>query len=347
MSEQSTPPAGTTRPQTERGSSPLWILSAVALGFMLPVAACVILTFAGFLSLGIFGATFESFDDSGSGPGVGVVDVSGVILNGSGIGAASENLVSTIEWMDENDDVKAIVVTANSPGGDANASDVIWQALSEVEKPVVVSVNGLCASGCYYVAMAADHNEIYATPNSLIGSIGVISTFFNVEELADDIGVDVQIIATGESKDFGSPFRDLTPEEVVYWREQINVTLDIFISRVVGGRPNLSEGEVRQLATGRVWAASIAQENGLIDGLMYPDEVFDHAADLGGLDPDDDYRRIESPYEPTLLDIFLNDSPGFSNPLELPDAQDLTNMLQQGPIQYRYLGPYSGAADEE
>jgi protease-4 len=299
-----------------------------------------VLTIAGVLSLGIFASSLED-GDSGSGPGVGVVDVSGVILNGEGIGAASENLLQTIEWMDENDDVRAIVVTANSPGGDANASDVIWQALSEVDKPVVVSVNGLCASGCYYIAMAADQNEIYATPNSLIGSIGVISTFFNIAELADDIGVEVNIIATGENKDFGSPFRDLTPEEEAYWREQINVTLEIFISRVVAGRPNLSEREVRQLATGRVWAASIAQENGLIDGIMYRDDVFDYAADLGGLQPDD-YRIIHSPFEPTLLDILLSDSPGFASPLELPDAQDLTNMLQQGPIQYRYLGPYNG-----
>ncbi|HLA41876.1 MAG TPA: signal peptide peptidase SppA [Aggregatilineales bacterium] len=325
-------------------SSPVWIILAMMVGFLLPVCACMALTFAGVIGLGSLSSLIDESADTGSGEGIGVIELSGLIIQGEGIGAASENFIRDLEWMDDNDDVKAIVIRANSPGGDANASDVIWHALEKIEKPVYVAVDGMCASGCYYVAMAADANEIYATPNSLIGSIGVISMFINIEDLSDELGVEAQIIATGANKDFGSPFRELTEDEVVYWREQINNTFEIFINRVTTGRPNLSEGQVRELANGRVWASSIAQQRGLIDGIMYVDEVYDYAADQVNLD--DDYRLIESPYEPTFLDFLFSDSPGFSAKVEFPDASDISAMLQQPPIQYRYLGPYGGALPE-
>lgn len=336
-------------PPAPRGTSPLWILAAVAVGFLLPVCTCGVLFFSGIIGLGAAATQLEELAeatpvDPGSTPGVGVIDLQGVIYQGEGLQAASERMLRDIEWMDSNSNVRAIVVMANSPGGDANASDVVWQRLKEVNKPVYVAVDGLCASGCYYIAMGASADKIYATPNSLIGSIGVISTFFNIEELAEEIGVDVTVIATGENKDFGSLFRDMTPAEEDYWREQIAVIFDNFIQRVVEGRANhLNEAQVREVANGRVWAAAIAQDMGLIDGLMYPDEVMDLAATDAGLGSN--YRVIESPYEPTFFDLLFSSQPGFSSELELPDTNDLTNMLQQSPIQYRYLGPYSGAEE--
>lgn len=323
-------------------STPFWVLIAVVVGFMLPICACAVLMVGSFATLTRLASEFEeqAYTDPSDEPGVGIIKLEGPIYQGDGISAASETVIRDIDWMEDNDNVKAIVVLANSPGGDANASDVIWNRLAQVDKPVLVAVDGLCASGCYYIAMAATQNEVYATPNSLVGSIGVISTFFNIEELAADVGVEVNIVATGENKDFGSLFRDMTPEEESYWREQIAVIFDNFISRVVSGR-QMTEGEVRELANGRVWSAKFAQELGLIDGILYPSEVMERAADLGGLDPDD-FRKIESPYEPTILDLLFSESPGFSTKIELPDANDLNNMLQQGPIQYRYYGPYSG-----
>jgi len=233
--------------------------------------------------------------------------------------------------------VKAIVVRANSPGGDANASDIIWERLARVQKPVLVSVNGLCASGCYYIAMGADPNEIYATPNSLIGSIGVISQFINVQELADELGIEVEVVATGENKDFGSLFRPLSEEEKAYWREQLAVTLENFLTRVEGGRPNLTRADIEALANGRVWSASIAQDMGLIDGILYPQDVYQRAAELGGIRRSD-FRLIESPYVPDIFSLL--GSAGLQNGLTLPDANDVLDSLQQAPIQYRYLGPY-------
>lgn len=348
MSELPFEPISSAPARRDGGNlTPLWIIFALSVGFMLPICACVILMIGGFVGLGSLAGLADELEaaDSGSGPGVGVIDLNGIIFQGEGIGASAENVIRDIEWMEDNDDVKAILIRADSPGGDANASDVIWQRLAQVKKPVVVWVNGLCASGCYYIAMGATPNEIYATPNSLIGSIGVISTFFNVEELAADIGIEVEVIATGQNKDFGSPFRELTPEEEAYWRDQIAVTFENFINRVVIGRPNLSEGQIREMANGRVWAARIAQDMGLIDGLLYENEALDHAADLGGLGKK--YRVIETPFAPEWWEFLLGGSPAFGTQLELPDTSDLTNMLQQSPIQYRYLGPYSGAGMEK
>ncbi len=345
MDQYTTPPA--TKQSAANGcwSAPLWAIIGVVVGFGLPVAAC------GFLfifSLAGFGALADSLDTTvGTGetgePGVALLDLSGPIYQGSGLGAASDTLIRDIEWFEDNDDVEAILVMANSPGGEVNATDIVWQRLSQVQKPVVVSINGLCASGCYYIAMAADANEVYATPGSLIGSIGVISMFINVEELAADIGVEAQVITTGDSKDFGSPFRELTEEEIEFWEGQIAETLDLFVSRVDNGRPNLSESEVRDLASGRIWAATQARDLGLVDELRYPDEVMDRAADLAGLGSD--YRVIESPYAPTPFELFLGDPPGLA--VELPSAYDLAEMMEAAPLQYRYFGPGAGIGNVE
>ncbi|NJL95209.1 MAG: signal peptide peptidase SppA [Anaerolineae bacterium] len=313
--------------------------------------ACGLLFFAGLLSLGVFAAGL-GLEDQASGPGVGLIQLDGVIFQGEGIGAATERVTRDIEWMEENDDVEAIVIEANSPGGGVNASDLIWNRLAQVEKPVYVSINGLCASGCYYIIMGATPDQIYATPNSLIGSIGVISTFFNAQELLDEIGVEVQVVVTGDSKDFGSFFRPLTEEEQAFWREQINYALDNFITRIAGGRANhLTEAEIRALANGRVWYASVALDLGLIDGLLYPEDVLDLAAQDAGLGSN--YRVIESPFVPTVLDLFLaSDVPsGLAEfdgtvSVEVPQAQDWVDALQQPELQYRYLGPYSGAQND-
>jgi protease-4 len=317
----------------------------MTLGFSLPVCSCLLFLVISIGGTGWLAAQVDPEADTGSGQGVGVLDLNGPILQGTGgdFAAGSRDFIEDLEWLEKNPDVRAILIRANSPGGDANASDLMWRALSEVEKPVVVYVSGLCASGCYYIAMGADSNEIYATPNSLIGSIGVVSTFFNIEGLAEDVGVQVQVVATGENKDFGSPFRPLSAEEEAYWREQIAVVLENFIQVVAGGRPNLSEGDIREMASGRVWTSSIAQEMGLIDGLMYEDQAMDHAAQLGGISGDN-YRIILPPYEPTLGDLLFGDggAPAFQAGVEVPNTQELSNMLQQGPIQYRYYGPYGG-----
>lgn len=328
-------------PRSSEGRTALWVIIAMLVGFMVPICTCislVALTFLGFASL------VNQFEpEAETGPAIGIIDLNGIITGGNSFGASRGYLLDQIEWMEKNSDVRAIVVRANSPGGDASASDEIWYALSQVEKPVVISMQGLCASGCLYIASAGD--EIFATRNSLVGSIGVISTFFNAEELIDEIGVEVEVIATGNSKDFGSLFRELTPEEEAYWREQIAVTLDHFI-QTVANRPGsqLSTGQVRELATGEVWVAPIAFDLKLIDQIGYEEQAIERAADLANLR---NYRLQEYPLEFNLLRLFsptsfLQDVP--EGLFELPNTYDVLESFQQPALQYRYFGPYDGSS---
>lgn len=326
-------------PPSNTGKVAFWVIAAMATGFFLPICACAFICVVSFASL-----TALSSDLAGeeTGPAVGVIELVGPISTGGGFGATTENFQAQLDYMAENDDVEAVVIRANSPGGGVNASDEMWYAVDqfrqETGKPVVVYMQGTCASGCLYVAAAAD--ELFANRNTLVGSIGVISTFFNAEELLNDIGVEAQVIATGENKDFGSLFREITPEEEAFWREQIGAVLDIFVD-VVANRPGstLSAGQVRELADGRVWIASEALNLGLIDQLGYEDDAIAYAASLAGMG---DYRVQEYPYNFGFFEFFsaaseVGELEGY---FSLPSTNDLMDSLQQPPLQYRYLGPY-------
>lgn len=331
-------------PPNNTGKVAFWIITATTTGFFLPICACVFVCIVSFGSLAALSSDFSG--DSESGPAVGIVELSGTISTGGGFGASTESFQAQLDYMADNSDVKAVVIRANSPGGGVNGSDEMWYAVEQFRqdtgKPVVVYMQGICASGCLYMAAAAD--ELFANRNTLVGSIGVISTFFSVEELLDDLGIEAEIIASGESKDFGSFFRDITPEEEAYWRTQIEVVLDNFID-VVANRDGstLSAGDVRELATGQVWIASEAINLGLIDQIGYEDDAVAFAASLAGIS---NYRVLEYPYNFDFLEIFsvASDLDELEGYFALPTSDDLLNSLQQPPLQYRYLGPYEQPA---
>jgi protease-4 len=315
----------------------LWVIMAMLMGFFAPICAIALLCSVSVFALNQLFGDFAA-GDTGSGPAIGIIELEGVIYNGDGPGASEGNMRAQLEWMEKNKDVKAIVIRANSPGGDANASDEIWQAVKGIRKPVIVSVQGLCASGCLYIASGAD--EIMATRNSLVGSIGVISTFFNAEALLEKIGVEANVIATGESKDFGSIFRDMTPEEEAYWRTQLEDVLAHFID-VVANRPGstLSVADVRELATGEVWSAQIALNHGLVDSIGYEDDAVERAAQLVNLR---DYRVVEYPFNFSFSDLFVQAAELQPESIfNVPSAEELLDKMQQPSLQYRYLGPYN------
>lgn len=321
------------------GKIAFWVIAATATGFFLPICAC---TFVCIVSIASLSALSSDLSGEETGPAVGVIELVGPISTGGGFGATTENFQAQLDYMADHDEVEAVVIRANSPGGGVNASDEMWYALDQFRQdtgmPVVVYMQGTCASGCLYVASAAD--ELFANRNTLVGSIGVISTFFNAEELLEDIGVEAQVIATGETKDFGSLFREITPEEENFWRTQIEIVLDTFID-VVANRPGstLSTGQVRELADGKVWIAPEALNLGLIDQLGYDEDAIAYAASLAGMR---DYRVLEYPFNFDFFEIF-NVASNFDT-LEgyfaLPSTNDLLDSLQQPPLQYRYLGPY-------
>jgi protease-4 len=155
---------------------------------------------------------------------------------------------------------------------------VIYNELENVQKPVVVFFGETAASGGYYVSMAGDF--IIANANSLVGSIGVISTFPNAEELLEKVGVEMNVVISGEAKDFGSLYREMTPDELAYWQGVIDETYAGFVEIVAAGR-NLDVDEVRALADGRVYTGRQALELGLVDALGYEQDAINKAAALG------------------------------------------------------------------
>ncbi|NUM45115.1 MAG: signal peptide peptidase SppA [Anaerolineales bacterium] len=283
-----TPPA-----QSPRNRSAIWALIGVFMGFSLPTLACLGFFFLFIIGLSAAGGGQASasvpavpIHVSGplTGPAVAIIEVSGPIVSGRAPTfsdtaiAASDDVVDVINWTVQDPDVEAILLVVNSPGGSVVASDIIYNELKNVQKPIVVLFGETAASGGYYISMAGDY--ILANPNSLTGSIGVISTFPNAEELLEKVGVEMNVVISGEAKDFGSLYREMTPEELAYWQALIDETYASFVQIVAEGR-GLSEEEVRALADGRVYTGRKALELGLIDALGYEQDAINKAATLG------------------------------------------------------------------
>jgi len=314
----------------------LWgLLLFIGLVFVAPVLGC-----------GAFGAGFALLanTDSGvgtvpitSGPTVAVIRVEGPIFGGESTpsafstvsGAGSETISRLLEQANEDDNVKAIVLRVDSPGGGVVASDEIYHAITKVDKPIVVSMGTVAASGGYYISAPTDY--IIATPNTITGSIGVISQFITAEEFLDETGVELTTITTGELKGFGNLGESLTEEDVAYWEDLINESYDIFVGIVAEGR-GYSLDEAYELADGRVWTGTQAIEIGLVDELGYFEDAVEKAAELGGIDGEPNV--VEFTPAPSLLDSlygieFTGDS------MSLEALRDLNTAT----LEYRYLGP--------
>ncbi len=165
--------------------------------------------------------------------------------------------------------VKAVVLRIHSPGGTATASEILYGEIqrfkAKKQVPVVAQLMGIATSGAYYAAMAAD--SVYAHPTTVTGSIGVIFMGVNVSGLMDKLGVADQTITTGPYKDVGSPLRRMTPEDRTLVQGVLNDLYQRFVQVVAVGRPQLPAAQVSALADGRIYSATQAQANGLVDGI--------------------------------------------------------------------------------
>lgn len=199
---------------------------------------------------------------------VAVIYAEGSIVNGEGkdgqVGGSS--LAREIRQARQNDKVKAMVLRVNSPGGSALASEVIQREvrLAKEKMPVVVSMGSLAASGGYWISAYAD--KIYAQPNTLTGSIGVIGVFFNYEELASTHGVNFDTVKTTEHADLMGQFRAKTDREMALVQRQVDLVYDSFLTKVAEGR-GLEVSAVAEIAEGRIWSGADALELGLVDEL--------------------------------------------------------------------------------
>lgn len=213
-------------------------------------------------------------------------------------------MVRAIQKAKDNDDIKAIVLRVDSPGGNALTADIIWRELmlAKMEKPLVISIGDIAASGGYYLAVAGD--KIFAEPTSITGSIGVFGTIPNISGLAGDIGINAEQVGTNKNSVDYSVFEPMSDEFRSFVTEGIESTYQVFLSRVAEGR-NMQIEEVDALAQGRVWSGADALKNGLIDELGGLDMAITEAAELAGLDEFGirKYPRYKSDFERFMEDM--------------------------------------------
>ncbi|UOB18920.1 signal peptide peptidase SppA [Abyssalbus ytuae] len=205
-----------------------------------------------------------------------------------------------------NDEVKAVVLRVNSPGGSALASDIIWREVEMAKKikPVIVSMGNLAASGGYYISAGA--NRIFAEPSTITGSIGVFGVVPNVSVLADKWGINAEQVNTNKNSTLYSVFEPVTKEFRDYASESIEEVYQTFIHKVANGR-NIPVARVDSIAQGRVWSGEQAQKIGLVDEIGGLDSAVAYAA---GLTEVSDYSIKEYPVFEQSLEEILGAIPG-------------------------------------
>ncbi|NUQ63823.1 MAG: signal peptide peptidase SppA [Pirellulales bacterium] len=239
---------------------------------------------------------------------VAIISVEGVILDGEGF------VTRQIEQARKDDDVKAVVLRVESPGGTISGSDFIYHRLKEFRnetgKPIVVSMGSIAASGGYYVSMAVGETpeSIFAEPTTWTGSIGVIIPHYNFSSLMKELGVEEDSIASHRLKGMGSFAKPMTEEERGIFQDLVNEGFDRFKTVVKFGRPGFSghPEKLDEVATGQVFTAEQAQKHGLIDKIAFLDDAIKRAMELGGVDPNN-YRVVKYQPEPTLASVLFGD----------------------------------------
>ena len=221
---------------------------------------------------------------------IAVITVKGAIFGDEGY------IKDQIDQVRDDENVKAVVLRVDSPGGTITATDSIYHNLKELvrvkEVPLVVSMGGIAASGGYYVAMAAGdvENTIYAEPTTWTGSIGVIIPHYNISKLLEHWDIKDDSIASNPLKMMGSPTRDfpepIRAEEQRILESLVQSSFDGFKEIVLASRPALREDKDKQkiVFSGRIFTAQQAQENLLVDRLGYIEDAIDRAIELANLD---------------------------------------------------------------
>ncbi len=207
---------------------------------------------------------------------IAIVEIKGVITQSSGV-------IEEIHQYLADDGVKAIILRIDSPGGGVGPSQEIHREVVKArqKKKVITSMGAVAASGGYYVACASD--LIVANPGTITGSIGVIMQFSNFEELLKKIGIKGVVIKSGEHKDVGSPFREMTPEEKKIMQETIDNVHQQFIRAVAEGR-KLDLSKVVPIADGRIMTGEQAKQFGLVDKMGNLQDAIEEASKMVGIE---------------------------------------------------------------
>ncbi|MEC4893548.1 MAG: signal peptide peptidase SppA [Oscillatoria sp. PMC 1051.18] len=226
---------------------------------------------------------------------IAVVYAEGAIVTGQGgvQQVGSDRFAQELRKLRRDEDVKAVVLRVNSPGGSATASDIILRELKLIkdEKPLIVSMGDVAASGGYWIATAA--SQIFAEPNTITGSIGVFGLLPNVEELANENGITWDVVRTNNLANLDTIARPKTEAELAIYQRFVNQVYNQFLNLVAEAR-NLPPERVAQIAQGRVWSGEDAKQIGLVDQIGGIDAAINYAAEEAKLG--DDWEVQEYPY---------------------------------------------------
>lgn len=226
---------------------------------------------------------------------------SGMVMGDAGI--VSKKMVKDLDKIAKDDDIKAVVIRVNSGGGDAFASEEIWNSVVKLKarKPVVISMGGMAASGAYYLSAGA--SWIVAQPTTLTGSIGIFGCFPDMSNLMQQkLGIKYDNVKTNKHADFSilQTARPFNAEEEAYLQAYINRGYELFCKRVADGR-KISIGQVKQIAEGRVWTGADALRIKLVDEIGGMPEALKKAATMAKI-KDEDYETIAYPKAKTWME---------------------------------------------
>jgi len=226
--------------------------------------------------------------------------------------------------------VKAVILRLDTPGGEVTASDIVYHEVLRFKertgRPVVGLMMSVAASGGYYIASACD--VIVAHPSSLTGSIGVISIFPSLESLMSKVGVKVNVIKSGPSKDSGSPFREMTEEDRKLFQVIIDEYYEGFLEVVARGRKGkVPAADLRTIADGRIYTAPQALKLGLIDAIGYFDDAFGQAKDLASLKS---AKLVSYTYFPKSKSNIYASRLGDFSPLDAKVLESMLAVLKTG-----------------
>lgn len=261
---------------------------------------------------------------------VAIVYAEGEIVDGPGsvTQVGGDRLAKQLRELRQDEDVKAVVLRVNSPGGSATASEVIQREVRLIRevKPIVVSMGNIAASGGYWISTSA--SKIFAQPNTITGSIGVFGLLLNVQELGNNNGITWDVVKTGRYADLGTITRPKTPEELAIAQQVVDRIYQRFLTIVSESR-NLSRERVNQIAQGRVWSGEEAKRIALVDELGGLEDALNTAAELAELGDNwkvKDYPERRS-FEQLLLEK-LSGSRFVGEPTPTTRLDPLTAQLQ-------------------
>jgi protease IV len=271
------------------------------------IAALTIFSF--FLSIilsAFIGNGLDNFDGN-----VAVIEVTGTILAEEGNNflfediTSSDNLRRLIRKAERNDNIEAIVFKINSPGGSAVASEEIANAIKQANKTTVAWIREIGTSGAYWIASSTDH--IIANRMSITGSIGVIASYLGFSGFLNDHNVTYERLVSGNLKDIGSPFKEMTAQERILFQKSLDSIHDYFVDEIAENR-NLKKRDVEKIATGQFYLGVQAKDIGLVDELGGREEVIAYVEKKIGKDADFVSYKTDRGFLSSLGKIFNENS---------------------------------------